>query len=167
MPSVIIQGSARSHGNTHKIVEALAALIGADVIDLKDFDIHHYDYEHRHSDDDFLPLIRRIAKDYDTIVFATPVYWYSMSGIMKVFFDRISDCLQIEKETGRKFRAKRMAALCCSSDSVAYESFFAPFRLTAAYLGMDYLGDLHTWVDGKELEPKVKNLLADFAKSIR
>ena len=38
------------------------------------------------------PLIPIIEK-YDTLIFATPVYWYSMSGIMKVFFDRKNDNL--------------------------------------------------------------------------
>ncbi|MCP4458779.1 MAG: NAD(P)H-dependent oxidoreductase [Cytophagales bacterium] len=38
---------------------------------------------------------------------ATPVYWYSMSGIMKVFLDRIYDVLTIEKELGRKLHGKK------------------------------------------------------------
>ena len=36
-----------------------------------------------------------------TIIFVTPVYWYAMSGRMKVFFDRWTDLLKIDKDTGR------------------------------------------------------------------
>ena len=101
---VIILGSARKNGNTTKIVDEIAKESGIDVIDLNDYNISHYDYESKNREDDFLPLIRRILEEYDTLIFATPVYWYNMSGIMKVFFDRFSDLIRIEKETGRKLR---------------------------------------------------------------
>ena len=80
---------------------------------------------------------------YDTIVFATPVYWYSMSAIMKVFFDRFSDLIKIEKETGRKFRGKSMFVISNSYDEQLDYDFCMPFRLTANYLGINYLGDKH------------------------
>ncbi len=166
MPSVILQGSSRSDGNTRQIVDVLAPLLGADIINLKDLEIHHYDYKHRHQNDEFLPLIRRLVQDYDTFIFATPVYWYSMSGIMKVFFDRLSDCLQIEKDTGRKLRGKRMAAVCCGSEPMPTTAFFTPFQLSADYLGMTYLGDLHTWIEDG-LETSVELSLKEFAKRIK
>ncbi|MEZ0129961.1 flavodoxin family protein, partial [Flavobacterium sp. LBUM151] len=93
---VIILGSARKNGNTTKIVDEISKESGIDVIDLSDYNISHYDYESKNKEDDFLPLIRRILEEYDTIIFATPVYWYNMSGIMKVFFDRFSDLIRIE-----------------------------------------------------------------------
>ena len=55
--------------------------------------------------------MKTIISKYDTIIFATPVYWYSMSGILKVFIDRITDLLTIEKELGRKLRGKKMAVV--------------------------------------------------------
>ncbi len=48
-----------------------------------------------------------IVDKYDVLIFATPVYWYSMSGIMKVFFDRITDLLTIKKDIGRKLKGKK------------------------------------------------------------
>ena len=120
---LIIQGSSRSDGNTHKIVSFLQAKTGFDLIDLTEFNIGPFDYEFKNSNDDFIPLIKKIVASYDTLVFATPVYWYAMSGTMKIFFDRISDCLKTEKETGRKLRGKRMAAICCSSDEEEFEGF--------------------------------------------
>jgi multimeric flavodoxin WrbA len=86
---------------------------------------------------------------YETIIFITPVYWYSMSGLMKNFFDRISDCLKTEKDLGRKLRGKNMIAIACGSDETEVEGFFVPFKNSAEYLGMNYLGNLHTWVEHK------------------
>ena len=98
---VIIVGSSRNVGNTTKIVDEIANQFKVDVINLNDYQFTYYDYESRNREDDFLPLIKSILEKYDTLIFATPVYWYSMSGIMKVFFDRFSDLLRIEKETMR------------------------------------------------------------------
>ena len=140
---VIIVGSSRSNGNTSAIAEKIAIDIKADIIDLRDYAISHYDYESKNISDDFLPLIRSILEKYDTIVFATPVYWYSMSAIMKVFFDRFSDLIKIEKETGRKFRGKNMFVISNSYDEELDYDFCMPFRLTANYLGINYLGDKH------------------------
>ncbi len=143
MRKVIIVGSSRSQGNTTKIVDEIAARLQIDVINLSHYEISHYDYESKNRDDDFLPLIRKIIENYDTLIFATPVYWYSMSGIMKVFFDRFSDLLRIEKETGRKLRGKQFAVISNSHDAQIEDDFYIPFKRSADYLGMIYIGNKH------------------------
>jgi multimeric flavodoxin WrbA len=140
---VIILGSARKNGNTTKIVDEISKESGIDVIDLSDYNISHYDYESKNREDDFLPLIRRILEEYETLIFATPIYWYNMSGIMKVFFDRFSDLIRIEKETGRKLRGKKIGVISNSHDDEIEDSFYIPFKKTADYLGMEYLGHAH------------------------
>jgi multimeric flavodoxin WrbA len=140
---VIIVGSSRSKGNTTKIVEEIATQFNIDVINLSDYKISYYDYESNNRDDDFLPLIQSIIEKYDTLLFATPVYWYSMSGIMKVFFDRFSDLIRIEKETGRKLRGKKCAVLSNSHDNEIDLDFYIPFIKSAKYLGMEYIGQQH------------------------
>lgn len=79
---------------------------------------------------------------------------------MKIFFDRISDCIRIEKEIGRKLKGMEMAMISCGSDSQEYEGFNLPFTRSATYLGMKYLGDIHTFMeDGvipESLKPKIK-----------
>lgn len=140
---VIIVGSSRSNGNTSKISDKISLQINADVIDLRDYSITYYDYQSQNVTDDFLPLIRSILEKYDTLIFATPVYWYNMSGIMKVFFDRFSDLIRIEKETGRKLRGKKMFVISNSDEDKLDYDFYLPFRLSADYLGMTYLGEKH------------------------
>ncbi|WP_343696304.1 flavodoxin family protein [Flavobacterium sp.] len=140
---VIILGSSRKNGNTTKIVDEISKEHHIDVVNLSDYNISYYDYESKNIDDDFLPLIRRILEEYDTLIFATPVYWYNMSGIMKVFFDRISDLIRIEKETGRKLRGKKIGVITNSHDNEIEDSFYIPFQKSADYLGMEYLGHAH------------------------
>lgn len=152
MNKLIILGSSRKDGDTYKIVDELIKLSDWDLIDLNDYNFSYYDYEHKNLDDDYLSLMRRIIAKYDVLIFATPVYWYAMSGIMKVFFDRITDLLDEEKDLGRKLRGKSMAALSCSVGDNLGESFWLPFSETARYLGMEYLGSLHTIANNDETE---------------
>ena len=141
--TVIILGSSRKNGNTTKIVDEISKEQNIDVVNLSDYNISYYDYESKNINDDFLPLIRGILEQYNTLIFATPIYWYNMSGIMKVFFDRISNLIRIEKETGRKFRGKKIGVISNSHDDKTEDSFYIPFIKSADYLGMEYLGHTH------------------------
>lgn len=154
--AVILQASSRSDGNTNKIASYIQEQTGFDIIDLKSKNIAEFDYDFKNSNDDFLPIIREIVEKYDTLIFTTPVYWYTMSGIMKTFFDRISDCLKIEKETGRKLRGRNMLVISCGSDDEAIAGFELPFKQSANYLGMNYLGYLHTWIENKKIPEVLK-----------
>ena len=147
MKGIIIQGSSRNDGDTNRVVNILKKLSGWDLIDLNDYEFSYYDYAHENAGDDFIPLMKRVIDDYDTVIFATPVYWYSMSGIMKVFFDRITDLLDIEKDLGRKLRVMNMAAISCSIGNNLGDSFWLPFSKTAEYLGMNYLGNVHAVIN--------------------
>jgi len=165
---VIIQGSSRSNGNTNKIVTFIKEKTGFDIIDLKTKHITYFDYDFNNSDDDFIPLMNDIVNKYDTIIFATPVYWYSMSGILKIFFDRITDCLKVEKEIGRKLRGKTMGMISCGSDSELKKGFEMPFIESANYLGMHYLGNMHTWIENEIIsEPLKKELNSFIEKNVK
>lgn len=163
---VIILGSSRSDGNTYKISSYLKEKTGFALIDLNTKNIGKFDYDNKNKDDDFVPLIKDIVNSYDIIIFATPVYWYAMSGTLKIFFDRISDCLKFEKETGRKLRGKSMGMISCSSGTEIHEGFKMPFVESARYLGMNYLGDVHTWFENDEIPEEVAIRLNDFAENI-
>ena len=115
----------------------------ADIIDLRSFRIGHYDYEHNYKEDDFIELFRNKIIKAETIIFATPVYWYSMSGRMKVFLDRMTDLLKIEKDLGRQLRGKSLAVFTTSNGGNIGDDFWRPFVETADYLGMNYLNNTH------------------------
>ena len=165
---VIIQGSANPKGNTYKTIQLLNKNNNFDVIDLSTKNIGHFDYEYQNKDDDFLPLMKEIITKYNTIIFATPVYWYTMSGILKIFFDRISDLLTNEKSLGRQLRGKKMAVFSNSGQNDLKEGFTMPFIETAKYLGMDYLGDTHIWFtdDGLEIHSDAFIKIDDFKNKL-
>ena len=156
-------GSSAKDGHTISLVDSIMNVSDFHKIDLNDYQFSYYDYEHQNKDDDFLPLMRRIIPSYDTFLFATPVYWYAMSGIMKVFFDRLTDLLDIEKDLGRQLRKKNMAVITCSNGDHLGEIFWYPFIETAKYLGMRYSGNLHTinrQTDTVQLEEFVRKIAA-------
>jgi len=166
MRRIIVQGSSRNNGNTSKIVQILQNHLECDLIDLSELDIHQYDYENGNQNDDFMSTIKKIV-EYDLIIFATPVYWYAMSGTMKTFFDRIIECLKTEKEIGYRLRGKNMAAISCGSDSVEHEGFFIPFEKSAEYLGMSYSGHIHTWIEYNDPSNSVLKLIKDFSQKVK
>jgi multimeric flavodoxin WrbA len=163
---VFIIGSARSDGNTFLMADYLHQEKAIERIDLSKYNIGDYDYQHRNRGDGFIPLMKGLIYNYDTLVFLSPIYWYSMSAVMKRFFDRITDLLTIEKELGRKLRGKNMAMICCSGSEQVNIGFEEPFSLTAGYLGMNYLGGLHLDLTDNILNQEDKVKLLEFYKKL-
>ncbi|EGQ7919559.1 NAD(P)H-dependent oxidoreductase [Vibrio parahaemolyticus] len=139
MKIAVILGTSKSDGNTRKLVESFVEQSDAKLFDLSDFDIRFYDYEHANSKDDFLPIIHQLLR-FDHLVFASPVYWYSMSAQLKVFFDRLSDLLTIEKELGRKLKGKSISVLSTGYNIDLPACFVQPFELTASYMQLEFKG---------------------------
>ncbi|WP_299123936.1 NAD(P)H-dependent oxidoreductase [uncultured Tenacibaculum sp.] len=162
--TVIIQGSSKSNGNTNTVINYLNKNSNFDIIDLKTKNIGAFEYDFSNANDDFIPLMENIIDKYDTIIFATPVYWYSMSGTLKHFFDRLSDLLHYKKELGRQLRGKSMAMISNSGANDLKDGFTMPFIESANYLGMNYIGDTHAWFteDGKEIDTDAKTKINDF-----
>lgn len=144
MKTIIILGSSRRNGDTVKITQFIQEKTNWEIVNLSDYNISYYDYEHKNANDDFLPLMERLISEYDTFLFATPVYWYSMSGIMKVFFDRISDLVTIRKDLGRALKGKNMAVISSSGGNDLGEQFWLPFSHSAEYLEMAFIQGLHS-----------------------
>jgi multimeric flavodoxin WrbA len=163
---IIIQASSRSKGNTFTVVSFLQEQTGFDVVDLSTKQIGHFDYEFKNQGDDFNALFKKIVTNYDTIILATPIYWYTMSGLLKVFLDRISDFLKIEKEFGRQLRGKQMASLSCSDADEIFEGFTMPFIKSADYLGLQYKGHIHTWLENGIISEAMKTKIKTFSQSI-
>jgi len=150
--TIIILASNRKNGNTQKFVADTYGVITPTVIDLLDYTITPYDYEGAYPyNDQFKQIIAEILK-HDIVVLATPVYWYSMSGRMKMFFDRLTDLVTIDKPTGRLFKNKIMKVLTTGSDERLPVGFEVPFRETADYFEMVYEGCRYSFIK-EELTP--------------
>jgi multimeric flavodoxin WrbA len=165
--TAIIVASARKTGHTHHIVDVLHRQSKWPVYDLLDYTIHYFDYDNAHQDDDFMPLIRELLGHYDAFVFATPVYWYTMSAPMKTFFDRITDLLLFDKPLGRQLRGKAMGVLSCANDAGIIAGFDQPFAASADYLGMTYKGHIHTWLENQSPPAVVRQSITTFIQTFR
>ena len=165
MKAVIIVGTSRKEGETLEVAGYINDQTGWPVIDLNDYQFSYYDYEHLNREDDFLPLMKDLISKYDTLLLATPVYWYNMSGIMKVFFDRLTDLITIEKDWGRKLRGKSLACVANSNSRELGEYFWMPFIHTAEYLGMHFLGKTHVYM-GQGLKNQEKQALSELISDI-
>ena len=137
--SLIIFGSSRSDGDTMMAVKEQLGedLGGAELIDLKEKNISYFDYEHKNEGDDFLNIAEKMV-EADKIIFATPVYWYCMSGVLKTFFDRFTDLVSIRKDLGRALKGKIVYVIACGAEQNAPDGFEKPFISSCKYLDMEY-----------------------------
>jgi multimeric flavodoxin WrbA len=143
-PVLILLASARSDGDTAKAASALASRLGSDratLVDLGTKRILPFDYSNPNQRDDFA-AVTALMLEHRSIVFATPVYWYAMSGLMKTFFDRLSDLLS-GRDPARRARAlagRDVRLLAVGTDPDLPDGFEHPFQMTADYLGMNWRG---------------------------
>lgn len=141
-PLVII-ASSRKESDTKKYVEFVFTGEKFKLIDLLDYHIAPYDYTNKYPVNDNFFEIADIMTSHNAIVFATPVYWYAMSGLMKIFFDRFTDLVTIRKQLGRRWKSKSVFLLAVGSDPEIPPGFEIPFKLTAEYLDMQYKGAIY------------------------
>ena len=130
-----VLGSSRSDGNTRRILDAVLDGRAVELLDLSQYPLTPYDYEHRNASDFFFAFATRMSKA-EVLIFATPVYWYSMSAQLKIFFDRLSDLITIHKDLGRSLVGRQVFAVTSSPAPDLPPGFEVPFQLTAEYLGM-------------------------------
>src|SRR5699024_4037547 len=88
MSIAVIYGSSRKESNTELLTEHAIKDHEVERIYLRDYDINQI-IDQRHDaagfdevTDDFNDVIGQVLK-HDTLLFATPIYWYTMSGLMK------------------------------------------------------------------------------------
>lgn len=95
-------GSSRQHSNSEVLADYVLEGIPHQKLWIKDLNIQPID-DLRHDaqgfqfvDDDYDQIIHALLTS-DILVFATPIYWYSMSGIMKNMVDRLSHAIRDER----------------------------------------------------------------------
>jgi len=99
MSIAVIYGGNRLNGNTVALTKLAIQGLEVEEIYLKDHNIEPI-IDMRHNiegfnkvHDDYNSVINRILP-HDILIFSTPIYWYSMTGIMKNFIDRWSQTLR-------------------------------------------------------------------------
>lgn len=91
---LVLEGSSRPNGNTEALTNVLMNGIERTTIFLREKNILPI-VDKRHDEDGFSIVnddhdaLMKAVFSHDILVFSTPIYWYSMSGIMKNFVDRL------------------------------------------------------------------------------
>ena len=166
--SIAILGSARSDGNTARVLARLVDGLPCDTLDLSRQRIAEFSYAQAYADgDEFLAIVERIVAAPVTIL-ATPVYWYSYSAPMKRFVDRFTDLLFAHKPLGRKLRGRRFALLSTGSDPKPDELLNAAYRGFCNYLSITNLGIAYAQEDGpfhdEEIVAAIRREIASAAR---
>ncbi len=165
---LIVLGSARSDGDTAEAVQELRGHLPpglTTLVDLGSKTILAFDYNLRGRNDD-LDQVADLMIAHRSIVFATPVYWYAMSGLMKTFLDRFSDLLSGRDplRRGRALAGREVWLLAAGTDPALPEGFEVPFAKTAQYLCMNWRAGFYVRT-GKDPDRHQLQLLADALQS--
>jgi multimeric flavodoxin WrbA len=136
---LVILGSARPDGETRRAVDIAFPNGSAQLVILPHCAIGGYDYGHTNAGDDFFAIAEAMTAA-QSIVFATPVYWYAMSAPLKIFFDRLTDLTENLKVQGKALAGKSVWVIATGTEAKLPEGFEIPFARTADYFSMLYCG---------------------------
>ncbi|RHW37678.1 flavodoxin family protein [Lysinibacillus yapensis] len=158
MSIAVIYGSTRENGNTEALTEQVIDGLSVEKIHLREFQILPIKDE-RHSAngfqevfDDYNNVIETVMK-HDILIFSTPIYWYSMSGTMKLFIDRWSQTLRDKNHPN--FRSelgkKKIYVVAVGGDrpSIKGLPMIQQFQYICDYFGMSFEG----YIIGKASKP--------------
>jgi len=90
--------------------------------------------------DDATPVLKRMV-DVDTIVFATPLYFFSASAQIKMIFDRMFSLYKWDNTAGTMvtpLEGKGLVVIASAFGDMGLDALEAPFKLTAAYTHMPF-----------------------------
>jgi multimeric flavodoxin WrbA len=145
---LVINGSSRADGNTEQLTAIMLEDLSHTHINLRDYVIEPI-IDKRHTvegfspvDDDYDQIIQSVL-EHDILIFATPLYWYGMSGYMKNFIDRWSQSLRdkrfdFKKEMGMK---KGFVVICGGDDPYMKGlPLVQQFQYIFDFVGLEYIG---------------------------
>jgi len=158
MKIIVFHGSTRVNGNTEYLTYQAVSREEGTHIFLRDFavqpivDQRHDEGGFQDVEDDHKQLIDQLLT-HDIIVFSTPIYWYSMSGPMKIFIDRWSQILRDPEYTHFRetLRKKKVYLIAVGGDTPKVKGLplIQQFNYICQFYGMSFEG----YVIGKASKP--------------
>ncbi|PTE73300.1 flavodoxin family protein [Staphylococcus devriesei] len=94
----VLFGGSRPEGNTAQLTKLALEGLEYDWIDLTEYQFNPVrDLRHENEDittyqDDYKGIIDKVLES-NVVIFASPVYWYSVSALLKAFIDHWSETL--------------------------------------------------------------------------
>lgn len=159
MKIVAFIGSSRANGNTEYLTDVMLEGFNYRKIYLKDIlvkpieDKRHTEEGFSVVDDDHDSIIEAILES-DILVFSTPIYWYSTSGLMKNLIDRFSQVIRDERYPNLKEHLQKVqnyvVAVGGDNPRIKGLPLIQQFKYTFDFLKMTFTG----YVIGKASRPQ-------------
>ncbi|KMJ57218.1 NAD(P)H-dependent oxidoreductase [Bacillus sp. LL01] len=158
MSIAVIYGGTRKQGNTETLTKHAIHGIEVEEIFLRDHtilpivDMRHDEEGFQDRKDDYNSVIERILQ-HDTLIFATPIYWYSMSGTMKNFIDRWSHTMRDANfaDFKTKMSSKKAYVIAVGGDAPSIKGLpmIEQFKYIFEFMGVEFKG----YIIGKGNKP--------------
>ncbi|WAA11149.1 flavodoxin family protein [Fervidibacillus albus] len=120
---LVLEGSSRSGGNTERLTNEVLRDVERTTIYLREktilpiVDKRHDEEGFSIVNDDHDAIMEEVFK-HDILIFSTPIYWYSMSGLMKTFIDRWSQTLRDPRfQMKAEMKKKEAFVVACGGDN--------------------------------------------------
>lgn len=149
MSILFINGSPNKNGNTAELAEILLSGKEYQTLHLVDYKV--YGYGQNFEDDQFTEIVEKM-KAADTIVIGSPVYWYSMSGMVRNLIDRFYGPVASGAMKGRKFVFLFQGA--APEPWMLEKGEYTMSRFAQMY-GMEYVGMATNSGEAKALSEKI------------
>ena len=147
---LFVNSSPNRDGNTYRIGEELLKDKEHDVLQMADYRISQYGQVF--DDDGMKDVLKEIDK-YDILVIGSPVYWYTVGGMLKTFIDRLYMLPEAEALRGKKLYLFAQGS-APSSDTVKAIEFLS--NRLSYLMGMELKGVVTDSSDGREILNKMQ-----------
>ena len=147
---LFMNSSPNRNGNTYRIGEELLKDKEHDVLQMADYRISQYGQVFE--DDEMKEVLKEMDK-YDILVIGSPVYWYTVGGMLKTFIDRLYMLPEAEALRGKKLYLFAQGS-APNQDTVKSIEFLS--NRLSYLMGMELKGVVTDSSDGRELLSKMK-----------
>ena len=147
---LFINSSPNREGNTYRIGEDLLKDKEHEVLQMADYRISQYGQVFE--DDEMKEVLKEIDK-YDILVIGSPLYWYTVGGMLKTFIDRLYMLPEAEVLRGKKLYLFAQGSLP-NEDTVKSIEFLS--NRLSYLMGMELKGVVTDSSDGREILSKMK-----------
>ncbi|GLC89180.1 flavodoxin family protein [Lysinibacillus piscis] len=140
-------GSSRAQSNSEQLTDYVLEGIPHTKIYVKDLhiepihDLRHDANGFQAVDDDYDQIIQALLTS-DVVIFTTPIYWYSMSGILKNIIDRFSHAIRDERypQLKEKLSTTEAIVLAVGGDTPSIKGLpmIQQFRYIFDFLNMPF-----------------------------
>ncbi|MFX0124084.1 MAG: flavodoxin family protein [Candidatus Hodarchaeota archaeon] len=160
---IIVKGSPRKKGNSSILAESLAKGAKDSNAEVEEFFLQNMDIKPCNACDvcikkpekgcvidDDMQLIYPKLRSADSIVIATPIYWFNMSAQTKIFIDRFYGLIEPQKHV---LKDKRIGIILTYGDTNEHSSgavnAINSFKDMFRYIGAEIKGIIH----GSAMDP--------------